>query len=676
MALGDLAEYKLGVDAAGVVTRVGAGVTGLRVGDRVMTASCDTFATYVRFPAQGAIPVPADMSFEEAASMPLIFLTAYYALVTAGQLVRGESVLIHAAAGGVGQAAIQIAQSVGAEIFATVGPEEKRQLLIEQYGIPEDHIFSSRDTSFHRGVMRATGGRGVDVVLNSLAGEALRLSWHCLAKFGRFLEIGKADLFANTGLDMKPILDNKSYIGINLLDFENNPTPRVVALWEQTARLIHDGAVRPVQPLQCFNMAEVEKAFRYMQTGKHMGKVVISVSDDDVVPAVPRTPAVRLATDGTYIVAGLDGINREIARWLAEKGAGHLVLLSRSAASRPDNQALVADLRAAHPATQTLAFDCDVGDAAALRTVLATLAARGLPRVRGCVTGTMVLRDALFDAMTADHVRTTVGPKVQGSWNLHEQLPRDLDFFVMLSSLAGVMGHRGQGNYGCGNIFQDQLAAHRHARGERALTIDIGYLLSVGFVAEHDEYVDHVKAMGLRVMRNSDLHGLLATAITGAGEAEAEAPHPPQVMCGLPHDAYDEAWYWIEDGRFAALRNQGSAAVGAAADGSEELALREALTRCGRASSDGDDNEAAVDLITQALVRRLAKLMMVPESDVDAGRPLAAYGVDSLFAGEVRNWVAREVAVEVSVFDLMANIPMRQLAADLARRSSLLTQEA
>jgi NADPH:quinone reductase-like Zn-dependent oxidoreductase len=155
VALGSLAENKLGVDASGIITRVGSAVIDFKVGDRVMTASCDTFATYVRFPSKGAISVPLDMSFEEAASMPLIFLTAYYALITAGGLIAGEKILIHAAAGGVGQAAIMIAKAKGAEIFATVGAEIKKQLLVEQYGIPEDHIFSSRDTSFVKGVLRA-----------------------------------------------------------------------------------------------------------------------------------------------------------------------------------------------------------------------------------------------------------------------------------------------------------------------------------------------------------------------------------------------------------------------------------------------------------------------------------------------------------------------------------------
>ncbi|KAI4710994.1 Type I Iterative PKS [Alternaria sp. Ai002NY15] len=661
VALGNLAENKLGVDASGIVTRVGAAVTDINVGDKVMTASCDTFATYVRFPAKGAIPVPSGMSFEEAASMPLIFLTAYYALVTAGGIVSGEKILIHAAAGGVGQAAIMIAQAKGAEIFATVGADAKKQLLMEQYGIPEDHIFSSRDTSFVKGVLRATDSKGVDLVLNSLAGEALRRSWtDCLAKFGRFLEIGKADLFANTGLDMKPLLDNKSYIGVNLLDFENNPTPRAVALWHDTARMIHEGAIKPIAPLQIFTMAEVEKAFRHMQAGKHMGKVVVRVDDADLVRAVPRIPRVRVQSDATYVIAGLGGITREIARWLAEKGAKYLVFLSRSAASGTDNKAFAAQLQKTYSVTP-LAYDCDVGNKAALQSVLGDLKAKGLPPIKGCATGAMVLQDCLFDKMTADHVRTTVGPKVHGTWNLHELLPRDMDFFVMLSSLAGVMGHRGQGNYGCGNNFQDEFAAFRRNQGLPAMTIDIGYLLSVGFVAEHDEYVDHVKAMGLKVMHTSDLHGLLATAIEGPSQ------HPGQVMCGLPFNEHDDAWYWMADARFSALRN---VAAGSSAKAGQTISLREELTRCGTA------NEEAVQLITAAIVQRLASLMMIPEADIDAGRPLSAYGVDSLVAVEVRNWVAREMLVECSVFDVLQNIPMTQLAQSLAEKSKLLLAQA
>lgn len=272
---------------------------------------------------------------------------------------------------------------------------------------------------------------------------------------------------------------------------------------------------------------------------------------------------------------------------------------------------------------------------------------------------TLEPQDTLFDKMSAADLRTTVGPKVHGTYNLHLLLPRDLNFFIMLSSLAGVMGHRGQGNYGCGNIFQDYFASYRRSLGLRAMTIDIGYLLSVGFVTEHDEYVDHVKAMGLKVMHNSDLHGLIATAMEGSSK------HPPQIMCGLPFNEYEPQWYWMADNRFAGLRNLTN---NASSSSTSSISLKEELSRCA-------DMGAAVDLISAAMAERLGRLMMIPASDVDVNKPMSAYGVDSLVAVEIRNWIAKELVVDVSVFELMANVPMRQLAGDLAGKSKVLSVE-
>lgn len=215
------------------------------------------------------------------------------------------------------------------------------------------------------------------------------------------------------------------------------------------------------------------------------------------------------------------------------------------------------------------------------------------------------------------------------------------------------------------SIFQDYFASYRRSQGLRAMTIDIGYLLSVGFVAEHDEYVDHVKAMGLKVMHNSDLHGLLSIAMEPAAALAQPHHHPAQIMCGLPYNSYSESWYWINDDRFAGLRNQHQS--NSSSKGGSTISLREELGQC-----SCEDAATATDLITSAMVERLAKLMMMPESDVDAGKPLSTYGVDSLVAVEVRNWIARETGVDVSVFDIMANIPIRTLAADLVGKCKLM----
>ena len=392
IAMGNINQSQLGLDTAGVVSRVGASVTGFIPGDHVMAATTDAFATFVRFPARLAAKIPPTTTFEEAASMPVVYLTAYHSLVTTGNLQRGESVLIHAAAGGVGQAAIAVAQQIGAEIFATVGTEEKQRLLIEEYGIPEDHIFSSRDISFARGVMRMTSGKGVDVVLNCLAGEALRASWHCLASWGRFLEIGNTDILANTGLDMSPFLDNKSYFGINLSDFMNNPAPRVAACWDAVASLVSSGVAQAPKPIRVFGVSEVEQAFRYMQAGKHMGKVVVRFSqlDDDTVLAVPSAPRAAVKDNVIYVLAGLGGLCREIGRWLAEKGARNLLLLSRTAASGVANIEYAAMLRKAY-GVNVLAYDCDVGDREALRDILTKSSELLLAPIRGCITGAMAL---------------------------------------------------------------------------------------------------------------------------------------------------------------------------------------------------------------------------------------------------------------------------------------------
>ena len=696
-AMGNLKDDEFGYECSGTVTRVGSNVKQFAVGDRIFSDTANTFATFVRFPAVTAEKIPDDMTFEEAASIPNIYHTAYYSLVTAGHLEAGESVLIHAAAGGVGQAAIVIAQWVGAEIFATVGSSEKRELLKSEYGIPEDHIFNSRDLSFAKGIERATNGKGVDVVLNSLSGEALRLSWHCLAKFGRFVEIGKADIFANSGLDMEPFLANRSFIGANLLEFTNNPTPRSIRLAKKVNEMLFNKVIKPVTPLTVFTFSQFEQAFRHMQTGKHMGKIVVKVDDSDLVLALPPSAPVPIRKDATYVFAGgVGGVGRCIGRWFAEKGAKNLVFLSRAAASAPDNIAFVAELRKTY-GMNAMAFNCDVGDKASLEATLKECA-KTLPPIKGVVTGAMVLKVHLqsvhlrpstlmlirfLGLSLREHVscgfpssvrskskspphqlESASNPAIQvhGSWNLHSLLPTDLDFFVMLSSLVGIIGHRSQSNYAAGNAFQDALARHRVSKGLRGCTIDMGWMLNVGFVAENDQYLEGIKGLGVQIVHERELHAIIATAMEGV--LHDKSPLSPQVISGLPWNGVNEDWYWIHDGKFAMLRNQ------------KKGKLEESVTKVSLASelAQAGDMTAAVEVVRLALMDKLAKLMMVPTEDIDASKPLNAYGVDSLVAVEVRNWIAHEIKAEVSVFDIMSNVPMSSLAVTLASRSKLLKE--
>lgn len=282
-ALGRVNAKSFGSEGAGIITRVGDNCQ-LRPGDRVSVCSFDVFGTYARVMEDCAIKIPDTLSFIVAAAVPTTFTTVYYGLCEVARMQKGETILIHAGAGGTGQAAIQLAQNAGLEIFATVGSDEKKKLLIERYGLEPDHILYSRDLSFAQGIKRLTSGRGVDIILNSLAGEGLVASWECIAPYGRFIEIGKKDISSHGKLPMFPFAANVSFSAIDLAFKPQNRPPVIQRSFENAMILLKEGKMRPAHPLNVFGLAEIEKAFRYLQSGKHSGKIVIDYDLEDKVP--------------------------------------------------------------------------------------------------------------------------------------------------------------------------------------------------------------------------------------------------------------------------------------------------------------------------------------------------------------------------------------------------------
>lgn len=283
IAMGQVASPYVGVECSGTVSRVGCSVTSLRVGDRVCSMSLGAYSTFARCAATSAAVIPADMSFETAASIPVVYSTAYYGLFDLGRLEAGETILIHAASGGVGQAAIQLAQMVGAEIYATVGSVEKKQHIMDTYGIPESHIFYSRDTDFGPVLREATQGRGVDVVINSLAGDLLRETWDCLAPFGRFIEIGKRDITSNTRLEMAKFAHNCTFSSVDLTLVADQRPKIMGRVLTAVMKLLAQKTINPIGPITTVGISEVETALRKLQSGKTSGKVVVSHVGDHQV---------------------------------------------------------------------------------------------------------------------------------------------------------------------------------------------------------------------------------------------------------------------------------------------------------------------------------------------------------------------------------------------------------
>lgn len=288
VAMGEILDTNLGIEASGIVCRVGPAVDRFKRGDRVVGFKAEngssSFRTFFRTTESAVLTLPDEVAFEDAVALSGIFCTVIYGLLEVARLSKGETILIHAGAGGTGQAAIQIAQNAGAEVFATVSTLEKRQLLKEQYGIPEDHIFSSRDLSFETSIMKMTRGKGVGVILNSLAGDALRATWKCIAPFGRFIELGKKDALTGGALEMAPFLKNATYAGVNTAAMMFEVPQKACKIIESAIEMFVQGKIRPPHPLAVYSFEQIEDAFRKMQSGRMSGKAVFKPNPNDAVP--------------------------------------------------------------------------------------------------------------------------------------------------------------------------------------------------------------------------------------------------------------------------------------------------------------------------------------------------------------------------------------------------------
>lgn len=393
--LGKINETPVGLEAAGVVTRVGSGVTRFKKGDRVFGfAFRGAFSTHVRGLEGTIAHIPENLSFAEAATIPIVYTTAYACLYDIGDIgkrtIRGQksTVLVHAAAGGVGQAVIQLAQQEGAEIFATVGSLEKRDFLEATYGLPRDHIFSSRDLTFKAGIMRMTGGRGVDIVINSLAGAMLQASWECVAPFGRFAEIGLTDIESRSRISMGTFSRGVRFEALELNYMQQNDMGRLEDLFQRTIKCVL--SLTRKTPITRYPISKIQEALRHMQSGKHIGKLVVEPHVTDIVPVLQRPQTLaRFSPDATYVVSGgFGGLGQKIIRWMVNQGVRHLIVPSRSGAMEKSAQMLVAELQ--QEGVSVAAPACDITDKNALKKAISPCLS-AMPAVRGCIQASMVL---------------------------------------------------------------------------------------------------------------------------------------------------------------------------------------------------------------------------------------------------------------------------------------------
>lgn len=620
----------LGMETAGVVTRVGSGVTGFAPGDKVVSVG-PAFASYLVVKASHVWHQPARLLPTETPVF-MNYVTAYHGLVELGRLQRGEWVLIHLASGGVGQAAISMARMVGAKIIATAGDTEKRAYLKAQ-GI--EHVFNSRSLDFADRVMEITDGVGVDVILNSLPGEALRRSWDTLAPYGRFIEIGKRDIEENAALPMRHFDKNRSFMAIDVDRMLRERFAMFRRIMSDILRLLADGRIERI-PVTVFPASQVLEAFHLMSRARHIGKVVLDLLDQQV-PAL-RLPPSRFRKDRAYLVTGaFGGFGMALVRWLAREGARHLVLVGRSGPATEQGRGLVAELEAQGIRVDARALD--VADLGMVEKLLTEIRQDGSP-LGGVFHLAMVLDDALLPSLDARRLAAVMQPKAVGAWNLHcASAGEPLDHFVLFSSVAQVVGNLGQGAYCAANAFLDGLARRRRAEGLPGLSIAWGVLRDAGVAARGDGLVEQLEKLGIRAFTT-------ARALEALGQLMDNSPATITFA--------DLDWQrWASHTALAATP-QFTQLVESSVSGDRLAAFRRELA----------DHPPAEQLgVLQAqLAAALSALLGIPADRIPLDRSFDNLGVNSLMAVELSASFEEKTGVKLATSLLMERPTLTALA--------------
>jgi len=632
----------LGLEFAGIVRTVGSGIIGFAPGDHVVGFGPSSFSNRVVTRTNAIAHIPPGLSFESAATIPSAFFTAYYALRHLAHLGKGEKVLIHGAAGGVGIAAIQVAKWCGAEIFATAGSDEKRDFL-RLLGI--EQVFDSRSLAFADEILLVTGGTGVDVVLNSLAGEAVNRNLRVLKPFGRFLELGKRDFYENTRIGLRPFRNNISYFGIDADQLMSEQPHLTGQLFGEIMALFAEGVLYPL-PYHTFEAEDVVDAFRYMQQSKQIGKIVVTYHNGissfhpDSRRAVPQ---LRLSSDGAYLVTGgLGGFGLKTAQWLVEKGARQLILVSRQGLVSDESKQSVAAMESR--GVQVLAAACDVTDKGQLSALLQDAAKRFYP-LRGIVHSAMVIDDALIRNMDDGQIRRVFAPKILGAQNLHElTLGAKLDFFVLFSSATTLFGNPGQANYIAANTWLEALARYRRGLGLPATSVLWGAIGDTGFLAHNEKARDALQnRMGGAPIHSSValdvLERLLLEGSSGEGVLDFD---------------------WKSLSRF--LPNAGKPKFTELALHVGEVENAESSTQHINLLLADLPDEELLDIFVNMLKQEVGEILRVSLEKIDAFKPLQLMGLDSLMGVELAVALESRFGIRLPVMALSESPSIDKLA--------------
>jgi len=640
----------LGMEVSGVVTNIGSAVTEFKKGDKVVGFAPACFSSKVITQTTAITKKPEGWSYEEATTIPTTFFTVYYALKHLAQIEEGEKILIHGAAGGVGIAAIQYARYCGAEIFATAGSDEKRD-FVRLLGA--DHVMDSRSLAFSDDIMQITNGEGVDIVLNSLAGEAITRNLSVLKPFGRFLELGKRDFYENSKIGLRPFRNNISYFGIDADQLLIERPDLANRLFKEMMQLFDNGSLRPM-PYRSFPATRIEDAFRYMQQSRQIGKVVVSfengngIAQQNIVPFALNEEELICDSKGAFLVSGgLSGFGLKSATWLSEKGAKCLVLISRSGKVDEESKLIIDSLK--DKGVEVFVRACDVTNKKALTNLIAEIE-RDIGSLKGLIHAAMVLDDGLIRNMKQDQLIKVMQPKITGAWNLHEITSNlKLDFFVLYSSATTFVGNPGQGNYVAANSYLESLVNYRRSKGLPACYAAWGAISDVGYLARNEETKDALQSRLGGEALNSDqalkmLEKIILNKRSGVAVIDLDWSVIQRVMPAANSAKYEEL-----------KRNVKSSD----SDHEDIQTLIANLT-----------NTEIQDLVIDLLKDEIEQILRLPREKIDVERSIFDLGMDSLMGMELVLAIEERFGVKLPVMALTEGANILRIAERITEKLS------
>ncbi|KAJ5374373.1 Acyl transferase/acyl hydrolase/lysophospholipase [Penicillium concentricum] len=622
----------LGLECSGIVYKVGAGVHGITVGDRVACLGAGTARSFYHDRASAFRKINDDMSLQVASALPLAYTIAYYVVNHLSLVESNDTVLLHDAGSHFGQALLEMYLLRDARIFATVHSPREKDLLGSRFGIPGEHVLITGEEDVAKGVLRLTDGKKANVVVTFETAEDRTLQ-NCTAPFGRFIQLRTNNLTARS----LPCAQNMSLTTVNIFELQKERIELADQIWRKAFLLFLQGRLKGPGITDAYHISLIEEALMAVQTQQH---VVVHVEDSDIVKAtLPRAIQPLFRANASYmLVGGLGGIGREVASWMAQNGAKSLIFVNRSGLSKYESQATVRNL--VEKGIQVTTRACDISNETEVQRMLHDLS-RCVPPIRGLIQAAMVLKDVHIENMSADQYRDVVGPKYYGTWNLHRHLPMNLDFFLMLSSISGVIGNATQAAYATGCTFMDAFADYRRCLGLPAVSLDLGTITDVGHLAENKELAAKMERQGFQGTDTPTLLSLIQVAISESTAGGA------QLITGLGQWKENESLGNFDAPLFAHFRYkfQGRG---------KSIALGDSIEGLKVALDAAKTVDQATVVICDALSKKIASHLSIPVENINPSNPVSEYGVDSHVAVELRNWVSRSMDCTIPILEIIA----------------------